>query len=82
MDSPKPVRTHELDLAAFLIAQGASLVDIDRSDAARQVFVLSGTHLPEDVTEYVGGTATVNVERFRDARRLLLDRLHRSSRVG
>lgn len=81
MADPKPVQTPDLDLAAFLIAQGGSLAGTESRDGARQTFVISGDGLPAHVADYVSGTATVNVEQFRNARHLLLDRLHRGARV-
>jgi hypothetical protein len=79
---PEPTRTRDLDLASYLIAVGASLTGIDDSTGSAQTFVLSGDAMPERIAEYVSGEATVNVEKFRSARRLLLDRLHRRSRLG
>lgn len=77
----KPIRTHDIDLAAFLLAQGATLSDIDRSNPDRQIFLISGDGLAERLADYMSETATVNVTRFARSRRLLLERLRTGARA-
>lgn len=76
------VHTSDLDLASYLLAQGAELVGIDEADLPnRRVFVLRGSTVRALVSVYNSGQARVGVDGFRSARRDLLDRLHRAGRV-
>lgn len=76
------VTTTDIDCAAFLIAQGADLAALEPMEpTGRKVFRLRGDRVDEDVEDYVLGRATVRLDAFRDARRGLLDRLHRPERI-
>ena len=67
-------RVSDLDLAAFLLCQGAQLVDIAPTpDPARRDFVLAAPDdtLAQSVRLFVTGEARVEPRRFAQARRAL-----------
>lgn len=79
---PTTVTTEDLDLAALLLAQGATLGLIQPGDAqGRHRFGLTGERARELTDAYVRGDALVSLNAFLTARRALLDRLHRAERV-
>lgn len=77
------VVTRDLDLASYLLAEGAELLSVGPSASSnRQEFALQTLRSAELVAAYTNGTALVSLDAFRSARRDLLDRLHRSDRVS
>ncbi|MGH2451630.1 MAG: hypothetical protein ACRDGE_10255 [Candidatus Limnocylindria bacterium] len=79
---PAELNTVDLDCAAFLISQGAELIGIEANEpAAKKGLRLRGPRVREDAESFVLGQATVRLDVFLDARRALLDRLHRAERV-
>lgn len=81
-DSSAVITTTDLDCAAYLIAVGAELTAVEAMEfGGRRMFHLRGERVQEAVDDYVLGRATVHLDAFRDARRALLDRLHRAERV-
>ncbi|MDQ2912576.1 MAG: hypothetical protein M3T56_04890 [Chloroflexota bacterium] len=76
------VTTTDLDCAAYLIAEGAELAALEEMEfSGRRISHLRGARVQQGVDDYVLGRATVRLDAFRDARRALLDRLHRAERV-
>lgn len=80
-DLPSPIRTHDLDLAAYLLAEGADLIAVEGVAGAGHEFLIDGAGVPDRVEAYVRGQAVVALDRFLSARNGLLDRLHRPLRV-
>lgn len=82
MPGSATVITHDLDLAAYLLAEGAELLSVEPSGSSnRREFALRTPRSAELVATYTNGTASVSLDAFRNARRALLDRLHRAERV-
>lgn len=79
---PATVTTEDLDLAALLLAEGATLSGILPSDTGgRHRFTLTGERARDVADAYVRGDVLVSLDAFLTARRALLDRLHRAERV-
>lgn len=83
MSDAGTVITHDLDLAALLLAEGAELLSVEPgASPGRREFLLRSPRSQELVDAYTSGTAIVGLEAFCGARRALLDRLHRAERVS
>lgn len=79
---PRTVTTEDLDLAALLLAEGATLSSLAPGGTpGRHRFTLAGERVRLVAGSYVRGDALVSLDAFLTARRSLLDRLHRAERV-
>lgn len=80
----RQARVTDLDFAAFLIAEGLTLVAVETTiDPRRKTFVISGdpAQLDELTTAFARGEAITRVTAFSAARRRLRDALARGVQV-
>ncbi len=73
--------TSDLTLATFLYASGVILVDIDRTEPRRAIFIFEQP-TKELISSYQSGTATINVLAFDNAQNELRARLFPRQRDG
>ena len=73
--------TSDLALATFLFCSGINLLEIDRQNPRRCIFIFDSPK-PELISEWQGGTAVVNGMAFFNAYCELKGRVFRGDRNG